>query len=524
MTGRPAGLVAAHLTPRSASDKGLPLLPRKRSQQPAGILHLGLSNFHRAHQAVYTGHALDLEGGPWGIVGVARQSRDVLDAMTDQDLAYAVLSLEGSRAEIQILRAHQELILAADDPERVVTRIADPVTQVITITVTEAGYTFDAHTGGLDLDRPELAADLTGRAPLTTVGQIAHGLRRRYRAGGQPLTVMSCDNLVANGVLLQSLVQQFLERTVPEPELTELLHWSSSQVAFPGSMVDRIVPRTSDQHRALVQSRTDLIDACPVPAEPFSMWVMEDRFATARPRWDRVGAIVSDDVHGFEILKIRLLNGTHSLIAYLGMLIGAQTIDKAVADAGVRAAAEAFMDEMSETFQTPVGILLDDYRTSLLRRFDNSAIGHRTSQVGTDGSLKVPARIPDPVAIRAKAGQRSPMCALLAATFVRVLTDPSATELEVREGLRDPALDTLTSIGSRYPRETDRIRAVLLDSGIFPAQLANQDTFIADCAELAETLRRGGVRAAIRTALNQVSPLDQVSRERAEPGISGVIR
>ena len=492
--------VEARLTPRSAAEKGFPVLPRQRSHE-AGIVHLGLSNFHRAHQAVYTAQALDLEEGPWGIVGVARQSRDVLDAMTDQDLGYAVLSLEGDTANIQILQAHQELILAVADPTRVVTRLADPHTKIITVTVTEAGYTFNASTGGLDLDRPELAADLTGRDPFTVVGQLAHGLRRRYRAGGQPLTVMSCDNLVANGTLLQSLVRQFLERTVPEAEQAELLEWCHSQVAFPGSMVDRIVPRTSEQHRELVRSRTGLIDACPVPAEPFSMWVMENHFATARPCWDRVGAIVSDDVHGFEILKIRFLNGTHSLIAYLGMLIGAQTIDEAIADPDIRSAVEAFMDEMAETLQTPAGISLEDYRASLLRRFGNPATAHRTSQVGTDGSLKVPARIPDPIAIRAKKGIRSPMCALLTASFVRVMTDPFATDAAVREGLRDPALEILTSIGSRYSAETDRVRAVLLDSGIFPAQLTDQETFIADCAELGETLRRGGVRAAIRAAL-----------------------
>ena len=497
--------VEARLTPRSAADKGFPVLPRQRSHE-AGIVHLGLSNFHRAHQAVYTAQALDLEEGPWGIVGVARQSRDVLDAMTDQDLGYAVLSLEGDTANIQILQAHQELILAVADPTRVVTRLADPHTKIITVTVTEAGYTFNASTGGLDLDRPELAADLTGRDPFTTVGQLAHGLRRRYRAGGQPLTVMSCDNLVANGTLLQSLVRQFLERTVPEAEQAELLEWCHSQVAFPGSMVDRIVPRTSEQHRELVRSRTGLIDACPVPAEPFSMWVMENHFATARPCWDRVGAIVSDDVHGFEILKIRFLNGTHSLIAYLGMLIGAQTIDEAIADPDIRSAVEAFMDEMAETLQTPAGISLEDYRASLLRRFGNPATAHRTSQVGTDGSLKVPARIPDPIAIRAKKGVRSPMCALLTASFVRVMTDPFATDAAVREGLRDPALEILTSIGSRYSAETDRVRAVLLDSGIFPAQLTDQETFIADCAELGETLRRGGVRAAIRAAL-EASPV-----------------
>jgi fructuronate reductase len=214
------------------------------------------------------------------------------------------------------------------------------------------------------------------------------------------------------------------------------------------------------------------------------------------------------------------------LIAYLGMLIGAQTIDEAVADSDVRSAVEAFLDEMAETLQTPAGISLEDYRASLLRRFGNSATGHRTSQVGTDGSLKVPARIPDPVAIRAAAGRPSPMCALLAATFVRVLTDPSATEPQVREGLRDPDLETLTKIGSSHPRETDRVRSVLLDSGIFPAQLAEQQAFITDCAELAETLRQGGVRPAIRAALEQAdSPRRRnAGVDRAQPDTSDVIK
>ena len=505
MTGSAVGTrTEARLTPRSAAQRGVSVRPRKLRHQ-AGIVHLGLSNFHRAHQAVYTAQALELEDGPWAIVGVARQSRDVLEAMRDQELCYAVLALQGTAVDLEVCAVHEDLLLAADGPERVVTRLADPTTKIITVTVTEAGYTFDARTGGLDLDRAELAADLTGRAPRTTVAQLGCALQQRHRNSGEPLTVLSCDNLVANGTLLRSLVEQFVARTVPDPEQSQLLDWCRSSVAFPGSMVDRIVPRTTDQHRELVRSRTGLVDACPVPAEPFSMWVLEDDFATPRPCWDRVGVIVSGDVHGFEVLKIRLLNGTHSLIAYLGMLLGASTIDRAIADPDVRSAAEAFLEEMTDTLQTPAGISLEDYRASLLSRFGNSAIAHRTSQVGSDGSLKVPARIPEPVAIRVTAGRRSPMSALLAAAFVRVVTDPTSTDPRVREGLRDPAAALLASIGSSHPAESDRVRALLVDSGIFPAQLADQEVFIADCVALAEICRRAGVRAAISAALQQVT-------------------
>jgi fructuronate reductase len=485
-----------------ARSRGIPVRPGARPRE-AGIVHLGLSNFHRAHQAVYTARALDLEDGPWGIVGVARRSRDVLDALRAQDGAYSVLTLADDGVDVVVVDLHTDLLLAAADPTAVVARLADPAVQLVTITVTEAGYTTDPGGRTLDLARPDLAADLGGRPPLTTVGQLAAALRRRHRSDA-PLTVLSCDNLVGNGALLHRLVTEFVERSVPEPERSGLLDWCAARVRFPGSMVDRIVPRTTDGHRQLMR-RTGLTDTAPVPAEPFSMWVVEDDFATPRPAWDRAGVILTDDVHGYEVLKIRMLNGTHSLLAYLGMLAGAPTIDTATADDDVRAAAEAFLDEVAGTCAVPAEVSLPDYRASLLQRFANRAIGHRTSQVGTDGSLKVPARIPEPVAIRAGRGQRSPMCALLLAAMVRVLTDPDAVDGVVREGLRDPALDTLVALGARHADEGDRVRAVLHETGIFPPALGQDETFVADCVTLAGTCRRDGVRAAIREALQEVA-------------------
>jgi fructuronate reductase len=481
--------------------------PRTLPRQ-AGIVHLGMSNFHRAHQAVYTARALDVDDGPWGVVGVARRSRDVLDAMRAQEGAYAVLTLADDRADVDVVAVHTDLLLTAADPEAVVAQLASPAISLVTLTVTEAGYTANPGQGGLDLGEIELAADLDGRPPLTTVGQLAGALRRRHRIDA-PCTVLSCDNLVGNGAVLRGLVTEFLRRCVPEPERSELLDWCAARVRFPSSMVDRIVPRTTDRHREVVRTRTGLRDAAPVAAEAFSMWVIEDDFATARPAWDRVGAIFSADVHAYEVLKIRLLNGAHSLLAYLGMLTGAPTIAAAVADHDVRAAAEAFLDEVSSTCVVPAEVSLPAYRASLLERFANAATGHLTSQVGSDGSLKVPARIPQPVAIRATRGQRSPLCALLVAAFVRVMTDPTAVEAPIREGLRDPALAALTALGARYRGERDRVRAVLLDTAIFPKALGHDDDFLAHCVELGETCRRDGVRAAIeaaRTAVHAEKP------------------
>lgn len=473
---------------------------------PAGIVHLGLSNFHRAHQAVYTARALEYEDGPWGIVGVARRSRDVLDAMRAQQGIYSVLSLDGDDVRADLMGVHRDLLCAADDPDAVLQRIADPATSIVTITVTEAGYTFDPATLRLDRAGPELAADLAGQPPQTTVGQLAQALRRRHAAGAEPLTIMSCDNLVGNGDLTRALVEEFLADVVAEPELGELLSWCARQVRFPNAMVDRIVPRTTNRLRALAERTTGLIDRCPVPAESFTMWVMADDFATPRPAWERAGAILSDDVHGYETLKIRLLNGTHSLIAYLGMLIGAETIDQSVADADVRAAAEAFIDEMITTLRVPAGVSIEDYRASLLHRFGNAATGHRTSQVGSDGSLKVPARIPDPVAIRATTGLSSPMAALLAVAFTAVFTDADAVTARVREGLRDPALTALQAIGAHRPDEADRLEAVLVESGLFPPALAEVQDFLDIGRGLATIRGQYGIRTAIKEALDLAGP------------------
>ena len=487
------------LTPKSASARGLTVRPRI-TERPAGIVHLGLSNFHRGHQALYTAKALDVQEGPWGITGVARQTRDVIDALNAQGLAYSILTLDGEQAHADIVRVHQDLVVGADDPGRVVSAIAAPATRIVTITVTEAGYTYDPLTGTLDRNRSALAGDLTGRAPQTTIGQLAAGIRQRHAAGGLPLTVMSCDNLVENGALTSRLVREFLQLTVPVPELAELDAWMLHNMTFPSSMVDRIVPRTTQGHRDLSRKLTGLDDSCPVPAEAFSMWVIEDKFATERPLWNEVGAVISDDVHSYELLKIRLLNGTHSLIAYLGMLFDAETIDASIGDMDVHAVADAFMDEMCTTLQVPEGLDLDDYRRSLFRRFANTATGHRTSQVGSDGSLKVPTRISDPVIQRSAEGLRSPMSALLAAVFILVTTQPAATSPSVREGLRDPSLDLLQRLGGEHPSAPNLVRAVIVESGIFPAGLAHETGFLADCVEFYEMCSAGGTRAAIQSA------------------------
>jgi fructuronate reductase len=414
---------------------GLGTLPRTPRARPgeAGIVHLGLGSFHRAHQAVYTARALDAHEGSWGIVGVASRSRRVVDAMRAQDGLYSVLSLDRDRAEPLVVGVHTDLLVAADEPAEVVARIADERTRVVTLTVTEAGY----------------------RPSAMPVALLARGLERRFRAHGEPLAVVSCDNVRRSGERARGLV---LERV--DGELRE---WVQSLVTFPASMVDRIVPATADEHRAQAARLLGVEDAVPVPAEPYSMWVLEDRFPAGRPRWEAAGVIFSDEVERYEVLKVRLLNATHSLVAYLGLLAGARFIADAIAIPEIRDQAQrAMRDELLATVAVPADVDVDVYMDQVLARFENPATGHRTAQVASDGSLKLPERLGGAVADHLAAGRVPRLLALTVAAFAACLEMP-----EVHDPMRGRHDDVRSLAAALFPDAPEFVDLVVeLHAGI----------------------------------------------------------
>jgi fructuronate reductase len=258
------------------ADLFSPATPRS-----AGILHLGLGNFHRAHQAVYTAAAIRAGGDDWGIIGVASRSRSVVDALRAQGLLYTVAEISPAGTSLSVPGSHTDVFVAADEPGRVVTHLADPAIRVVTLTVTENGYSYSPSTGHLDLSDPRVAADLQGGHPSTAIGQLARGLQQRAAGSAQPVTILSCDNLSENGAHTERLVREFLGQ-LPGAEGDEALAFLDASVAFPSSMVDRIVPATTDELRAAVAAQLGGPDASPVPAEPFTMWAIEDTFAAGR--------------------------------------------------------------------------------------------------------------------------------------------------------------------------------------------------------------------------------------------------
>ncbi|WGL51092.1 mannitol dehydrogenase family protein [Nocardioides sp. BP30] len=440
-----------------------------------GVVHLGIGAFHRAHQAVFTEDAALAAGeDDWGICGITQRSATVLDQLVPQDFLYSVLE-RGGDDRVRVVGQVADVLFAAESPAQTRSAIADPGVSVVTLTVTEKGYRRRAD-GGLDLADPAVAADLSG-ASSTAVGQLVRGLQARARGDAGPLSVLSCDNLAGNGGVLRRLVREFCA-ALPDGEGEAIGGWVEEHVAFPSSMVDRIVPATSAPDRALVAQRLGVTDHGVVVAEPFRQWVIEDDFAARRPAWELAGAELVDDVAPYERLKLRTLNATHSLLAYLGALRGHATIAEAVADEELRGWAEGFIREDVAPTLAADGLDVLAYGGQVLDRFANPALRHRTAQVAMDGSQKLPLRVLPTVRARLDAGATPEGGALIVAAWMAyvarcrdggafVLEDPLAERLLTAVGDRDDAagiVDALLGVEEVFGadlREVGRFRDAL---------------------------------------------------------------
>ena len=354
-----------------------------------GILHLGLGAFHRAHQAVLTQAAVEAEPGPWGIVAVNLRSAQVVRDLAAQDGLFSVVTRGAKGDSALVVGVTRGWLCAAEAPDAVLAHLADPDIRVVTLTVTEKAYGIDPATGGLDRTHLSVAADLARPdRPTGPLGFLVQGLRRRREAGVAPFTVLCCDNLPANGRVLRRLVLELAEALDPDLAL-----WIGANVAFPSSMVDRIVPAATDETRARASALIGAEDVLAVETEPFIQWVIEDRFPQGRPAWDRAGAVMVRDVEPYEKMKLRLLNGSHTLIAHLGILHGLDYVRDVMAVPELAAQVHDHMKAAAATLDPGPGIDLDAYMDQLIARFANPAIAHRTIQIAMDSTQKLPQRI-----------------------------------------------------------------------------------------------------------------------------------
>lgn len=456
-----------------------------------GIVHIGLGGFHRAHLAVYVDDLLAADPGArgWGVLGVNLLPGDERTARTlaEQDRLYTLLERHPEAIAARIVGSVVDNLFAPDDPERVLAALTDPATRIVSLTITEGGYCYDAATGAVDLDDPGLAHDLArpGR-PTTAFGYLAETLRRRRAAGTPPFTVMSCDNVHANGAVTRRVLTAFAGAGD-----AGLGRWIDEHVSFPGSMVDRVTPRTTDADVADAEAATGLHDAWPVSCEPFRQWVLEDRFGAGRPAWDRVGVQLVDDVAPYELMKMRLLNGGHQTIAYAGRLLGHRLGWQACRDDEVTALLRRYQREAVRTVPEVPGVDLDDYCATVADRFANPAIDDALDRLSGQSSTMLSTFVLPVLRDLLATGTDATATVAVVACWARWLqgTDDAGEPV--------PVVDVRAAdLTARAARHDEDLLAVVRDNPLF-AGLADDPRFTAPYARTLEAIRARGTRAAL---------------------------
>jgi fructuronate reductase len=445
--------LATALLPKLAASVARPRVARGNLAE--GVVHLGLGAFARAHLAAYLDDIAARGDWRWGIVGVSLRSPGVRDTLAPQDQLYTLVERDADGARARIMALLKRVLVAPEAPAAVVAAMAQPSVRLVTLTVTEKGYCLARDRGGLDTADPDVAADLASLGePRTAIGFIVAALNARRDAGLPPFTAISCDNLPDNGALLRDAVL-----ALAGAHDAGLAEWIATYGAFPCSMVDRIVPATTREAIEAHAATYGYRDAALVETERFSQWVLQDRFAGERPEFAAAGVTLADDVAPWEAAKLRLLNGAHSTIAYLGGLAGIAYVHEFVASADRRALIERLWDESAATLDPSAGIDLAGYRAALLARFANPALRHRTVQIAMDGSQKLPQRLVAPWRARLERGLASPTIELAVAGWMA--WQRGADLLDRRFAVDDPLAET-TAMAWAVAADADSAAARLI--------------------------------------------------------------
>ncbi|AWT53830.1 mannitol dehydrogenase family protein [Mycolicibacterium smegmatis] len=450
-----------------------------------GQVHLGLGAFHRAHQAIYTEDAMRHTGEThWAIAAFTQRSGAAATRLRPQDGLYTVTERGAAASPPRVVGALREVGDGSADPTAMIERICDPAVHVVTLTVTEKGYCLDPATGGLDFDHPRIADDLHSGAPRTVPGVLAHAIARRARSGAGPLTVISCDNLPHNGRLLQQIVHEFSDAAGLSVD-------DGATVTYPSTVVDRIVPATTDEDIAALSRSIGVRDQAPVMCEPFRQWVIESRFAGPVPAWSAVGTQLVDDVAPWEQLKLRVLNAAHSTLAYLGLRLGYRSIAEAVHDSVLAdICRRLFADDVRPSLDAPAGLEVGDYGESVLARFANTALPHTTLQVASDGSQKIGPRLLRTVSARAGQGTPARWAALGIAGWALHVVDPVDADGQPT-ALADPRADELTAMTAGLPVGA-AVRRLVTEPSVVGSEAAQRAEFVDLVVDIAEDLHRYG--------------------------------
>lgn len=465
-----------------------------RNETSIGMVHIGVGGFHRAHQAIYTEQLLNLgHAEQWRICGAGVRSADkaMKEALASQDYLYTLCELDDADdTAIQVVGVIADFLLVDEDHEALLERLSSPDVRIVSLTVTEGGYFTDDSSGEFKISDPAIIRDLENpTSPMTMVGLIAEGLFRRRATGIKPFTVMSCDNLPHNGDVARAAVLGYAALRD-----SSLHDWIATEVSFPNGMVDRITPMTSDQHRQLLAARTGIEDAWPVVAEPFLQWVLEDKFCNGRPEWERVGVQFTDDVTPYEEMKIRLLNGGHLAMTFLGTLLGYEYAHEVMEDELLCDYVRDYMDkDVTPLLSDAPGIDLTDYKDTLIQRFSNRAICDQLTRICSDAAAKFPKFVLPTLRGQIKRGMPLERTALIIAAWTHYLrgVDEAGREYPIL----DPSLPLLQSA---VAEPSQIVPGMLALDDVFGRDLAQSEAFVSAYSEQLQRLQTLGVHKTLK--------------------------
>ena len=457
-----------------------------------GIVHLGPGAFHRAHQAVFTDSAIAKSGGDWGICAVSLNSTHVKEALEPQDGLYT-LAIKDKQPTYRVIGSIKEVLCAREDSAKVLSRLANPKTHFVTLTITEKGYAL-TQDGRLDKANKFIAQDIkTPNAPVSAVGYLVEAFRMRREAGTAPLTVISCDNLPSNGDKLKRVCAEFAASFD-----TDLEAYIEADIIFPNTMVDSITPATDDDVRNDVEQAIGLKDNWPVQREAFAQWVIEDVLPSHRPDWEGAGATLTNDVHGFEKAKLRILNGAHSTLTYLGLLAGEETVKDAISNSVLKNFVDGLIrGETLSTIDAPQGLQTELYWEQIIARFENPEVRHLLEQISHDGSQKIPARIFPVIEFHAKKDSVATHACFVVAAWIEFT--------RTRRQSETPPVDAyLSAISSTLPAPSlsaaDYAREMIEVESVFPEFIRSNNAVIKAILGHVNDIAEYGVISAVEKA------------------------
>lgn len=465
-----------------------------RTQLNAGIVHLGIGAFHRAHQAFYTEAVLNKFSGDWGIIGSSLRSASVRDQLVPQDCLYTLVERSGEGEKLQLIGAVLDTLVGPENPAALVAQMAAGNIKIVSLTITEKGYCHDPATGNLNLNHPDIIHDLAHLdKPVSAIGFLVSALKQRFDNNQKAFTLLSCDNLPNNGEVLEKVVCQFAEKIAPA-----FAQWIKTNATFPCTMIDRIVPATTDEDRREIEARLGLRDEGMVVCEPFSQWVVEDKFADGRPEWEQVGVLLVEDVRVFEKIKLRLLNGAHSTMAYTGYLSGFDYISEVMEQPAFVNLVKTYMArEAGETVTAPAGFDIEAYKQQLRERFSNKALKHRTWQIAMDGSQKLPQRLLETLREQLQGNGHIDILCLGVAAWIRYVSgvDEKGNAIEVSDPL---AKELRAACDANQGNPAGMVHAVVSIEKVFGRDLINEARFVMTTTQWLERFYTKGVLASIQ--------------------------